>query len=344
MSFTIPRYLACTSTAANPLTLPGSASLESWHRADRGLTLSATLKRSPVTAPADITITSGSREQSIGLVFKITGTGGLGVSTYEAYLDGGVIPFQTGTTAASVLLVAVGLTLSLPALTYTVGDSYEGVVESWANLTPKSRLLSSVGLVSAKPTVLWRALNNNAVIRSPGGAGGFLENVGGDWASNLGSGTNKDFSVFLLCKTETAAPTSVRAWFAMGNTLDADTDWDIGIRNGTNNYVSTKVDDAGTGKTPNAGALDSNYHVVAVLARGATVDVRVDGATIMSGAAQNVGLSTFDTVCFFARHRGGVGGTNAMIGSIGEAVTYNIALTASDALTIENYLRAGWAL
>ncbi len=343
MSFTIPRYLACSSTAANPLTLPGSASLESWHRADQGLTIGATLRRSGTLPPADMTITAGNRQQSIGLAIK-TGAGALGVATYSAYLDGGVTPFQTGTTAASVVLTAVGLTVAMPAGTYSADNVYEGVVESWANLTSKTRTLSSVGMVSAQPSLLWRAQNNIAAVGSSGGSTGYLEQVGGDWASNLASGSDKGFSVFLVCRTDSASPSGVRVWFAMGNTLDADTDWDVGIRNGTNNYVTTKVDDAGSVQSSNAGSLDTNYHVVSAVQRGTTVDLRVDGVAIMTGAAQNVGLSTFDTVCLFARHRGGVGGTNAMGGGIGELITYSTPLAVSDVQAIEGYLRGSWAI
>lgn len=340
----IPRYLSCSSGAASPLTLPGSAALESWHRSDQGLTIGPTLRRVGGGAPADVTISAGDREQSIGLVIKITGAGGLGVATYAAYSDGGVgAPFQTGLMEASVVLTSIGLTLAMPPGAFNTSHSYEGVVESWANLTPKVRTLSSVGAVSAQPRIVPAAKNNRPTIHSSGGSTGFLQDVSSSWAADVGSGTDSDFSVFLMCKTDTAAPGSVQAFMSFGNSVNVDSLWEIGIRNGLNNYRSSKVDDGGAAAFSEGGSLDTLYHVLYLCQHGTTIDMRDNGSLVYSGSAQNVGLTTLDNVALFARLRAGAA-SNALSGEIGEVITYNTALSASDALTIEDYLRNGWGL
>ncbi len=329
-----------------PLSLPGKQYLESWHYAGRGLTLGATLKRAGTAAPADMTITAGNRQQSIALLIKIpTGGGGArGTATYEAYLTGGTgTPFQTGTTAASVVLTSIGLTIAMPSGTYSDDNTYSGVVESWANLTPKTRLLSSVGVVSAQPTLLWQAQNGKPTIHSAGGSTGYLQDLTSDWAASVASGTDSDFTAFLVCKTDSATPGGVLAWLSFCSSSDADPVWYVAAKNGTNDYRTGKIDDAGSAANADGGALNTSYHVLGIIQHGTTVDLYVDGTVVYSGNAQNVGITTLDIVCMFGLLRNGVF-TNAMVGAIGESITYNAALSAGEFAAVNGYLRSAWSL
>jgi hypothetical protein len=167
--------------------------------------------------------------------------------------------------------------------------------------------------------------------------------VTGDWASQVVSGTDTDFDIFLVCKTDDAAPSAVRAFLNFGNSADSDSNWSIAIRNGTNNYRTTKTDDGGTSVNVDGGALDTSYHVLRITQHGTTVDLRDNGSAIFTGSSQDVGLTTVDNVCLFALLRGGAS-TNALLGSVAEMITYNAALSAGDGLVVEQYLRTAWAL
>jgi hypothetical protein len=285
-------------------------------------------------------ITSGSRQQSIGLVIK-TGAGTRGVATYAAYIDGGTTPFQTGTTASSVVLTAIGLTISMPAGTYSADNVYTGVVESWTNQTPKTRLLVAPGIDSAKPTLTWHAQNNLPTIHSAGGSTGYMHDSSSDWAAQVASGTDSDFSVFLMANTDAPTPVGIEAWLCFGHSVDPDPYWIFAARNSTNLHRTEKKDDGGSAATADGSALDSNYHVFSIIQHGTTVDFRKDGSAIYTGTAQDVGVTTLDCVALFAILRA-TAATNTMAGAIGELITYNAALSAPDALTVEQYMRTGW--
>lgn len=325
-----------------PLTLPGAANIESWHEGGRGLTLGATLRRGGTAAPADMIITGGSRVQSLGLRIT-TSAGALGVATYAAYIDGGGSPIQTGPTAASVLLAPVGLTISMPSGTYSSDNVYEGVVESWANLTPKTRTLLSVGAVSAQPQVLWSAQNGRPAIHSAGGSTGYLIDSTSDWAAQVASGNDRAFTIFVVCKTDDAAPSGIRTMYGFGHGTNPDACWFLGIRNGTNVWKTQKIDDGAVSAQRELGALDTNYHVHRLVQHGTTVDHYIDGVLVYSGFAQDVGTTTLNVVALFALLRAGAA-TNALNGAICAEASYNTDLSPADLVAVEQYFRTGWAL
>jgi hypothetical protein len=329
-----PLYLGGGIT---PLLLPGADVLESWHYALRGLTLGSQLLEFGASISGNIVGITGNLNQSIGLVLDVTVAGLRGTAKFDAYIDGGVVPFATNlTTGASTAIPGLNITTAWPVGSYTVDNAYKGVVGSWSNLTPKTRTLIAPAALTSHPTIAWQAKNGKPTITSDGTNGKRLDDLTSDWASVLASGIDTPFTVIQMVKTDTVTPNAVRSWLALKNQTGS-AEWSASIKNGTNDYYSAKIDNVGAAAVSQGGALDLNYHVLTWRQNGTTCDLRKDGVAVFTGDGQNVGDSTFDAVSVLSQL-----GASSMIGAIGEMCTYRTALTNTEVNAIEAYMLSNW--
>lgn len=325
----------------SPLTLPGNASLELWLHAEAGTTLASTLLSSPgATGPLTI---SGSLTQPIALYLDLPTGGTVGVGTYRASIDGGNTFFQSGTTSSTILLTQIGITVAMPAGIYRALDTYTGVITQWDNQTPKTRTFTGDAAISHQPVVAYRAQNNHSVMRSSGTNAQHLIDQTSNLATTLGTGNDTVSTFILACRTATAAPTGPLGFFALNNTTDINPVYALEIRDSTNLYRSLKVDNAALAATVDAGALDTNFHVLRMVQHGTTVDLFRDGVSLFTGSAQNVAVCTFNSMSLFCLARGvTTGGSNGIAGDIGEIVAYSAALSDADCRAVEGYLKLKW--
>jgi hypothetical protein len=319
-----------------PLTLPGNASIESWHVADRGTTLATTLEAHGPATPPVLTI-SGNLAQSLGLYFDVPVGGPRGTATYRAFFDGGVTPFQTGPTGASVPLGGLGITVAMSNSTFDTGHTWNGKLAQWANQTPQARTLIATVTDATKPAILWNARNNRPAIYADANYGE-LKDTTSNWAANVAGGNDADFTIFLVSKVYTTSG-SFRQLLSFTNSGDPDSCWGMGT-SGATNWAALKKDDAGTQVFALGAGIDTNWHVHEVVQNGTTVDWVIDGTPLFTGSAQNVGVTTLDIAAFFS----GVAFGGVSDAAIGEALTYSTALSAVDRANIRTYLRTGWAI
>lgn len=328
-----------TAGGISPATLPGASQIESWHMSQRGVTMeSMTLEGG--TAHANAVTFSGNLNQSMAPYVDIVGAGSRGTATFDFYIDGGSTPYVSGlTTAASVSISGLGLAVQFPVGTYSADNTYTGLVNSWNNLTPKTRTLVSSGVGSQKPT-MEVGPNGRFVMHSIGSNSPRVRDITSDWATVLAGGSDTAFSIFMVCKTNQASPSGTQYWFSIANQGSANQRFGITGRN-SGAYGLVKLDDVATNVTVEGGTLDTGYHVLTIIHHGTTVDMSEDGVSLFSGSSQNVGSCTFDIVELFALGTSG-GASSQIEGSIGELITYHGV--HPDPGAIEDYLAAGWGL
>lgn len=335
MSLVLARRPLYRGSGVNPLLFPSAAFLESWHKADAGITLGTTLEAHGTTPPV-FTI-SGNLSQPIGLYLDCPVGGARGTATYRASLDGGVSFFQSGTTAASVPLTLLGITIAMSSSTFNTDNTWNGKLASWTNQTPATRTLLGNVVDGQKPAILWQAKNNLPAIYA-NGSYGEMKDVTSNWAANVVSGNDSDFSIFVVAKIFTTSG-SFRQLISFNNSADPDSCWGMGT-SGASNWAAFKQDDSGASQFALHAGIDTNWHVHEIIHHGTTVDWMIDGTALFTGSAQNVGVTTLDSVFFFSG--GSFGG--ASDAAIGEALLYNAALSSTDRADPRAYLRNRWAI
>ena len=127
---------------AKPWTLIGPQPFRAW-QTDFGLTIGSTLKLTG-TSPA-MTVT-GAAATSVAIRVEIQTTGAIGASTLRYSADGGATFIQSGVVTAATIACTgalAGVTLNLPAGTYTAGDFYRGTVSAWLDQIASQSLLQA---------------------------------------------------------------------------------------------------------------------------------------------------------------------------------------------------------
>jgi len=325
-----------------PLTLPGSADLQSWHDASLGLKLNAQLIGSGVTPPgvtfdADV-------DQSLAFRMDCTGSGARGVATYGLTLDGGLSYFQTGTTAFNVAVPLLGRTLVMNTGIYTILDQWITPCKQMANQTPKTRTLFGNGTDTNKPRIIPTNINGYPSLLGVGGTSSAMTDTTSAWAADVASGNARTWSAFLVVKAPSAAPSSVNAFFSFGDNTDADPAFLLGVRNGTNLWRTNRINDAGTSSTRDAGALDTNWNQFTWQQDGNNTTLRKNGSVLINNLSLGSGQTTLSSVALFALMRAGAV-TNVMAGNFTQMMTYSSAfMTGSTMLAIENWQRGRYAL
>ncbi|HTJ17846.1 MAG TPA: hypothetical protein VL494_13795 [Steroidobacteraceae bacterium] len=329
-----------------------SASLVCWLIADRGLALNSTTAATGTGAPAPVTL-SGNLNQSIGLVLKISDVSGgtsRGQAKFDVYVDGGTTPYITGlTTGASVSLtnggsLDLGITAAFPVGTYSVvnAHTYTATTASWTDQIA-GHVFSGTGGVTSSPRPIWQGLNNRPIITSNGSNNTRLSCT--DSFANTFSGNDTPITVFMVMKSNTAAPGASNPWLNFGNTGGGTTArFDFGVTN-TPAYRSTKTDDAASSALPSGGSIDTSFHYSSWNQAGTTMALRVDGSAVsLSGSgAQNVGTCTFNECLLFARNTAGTP-SNSIDGALAEVLIYSASLSADSVLEKETYLKSQWRL
>jgi lysophospholipase L1-like esterase len=122
--------------SVDPTTLPGAAALITTGRADRGITLGATMLRT--AGSAGVVTLTGPLTQAAAVYIVIRypgGTVGGGVATYDVSLDGGATFVENAVplTSAHTIPNTGGLTLNFAAATYGVGSQFRATVAQIAD-------------------------------------------------------------------------------------------------------------------------------------------------------------------------------------------------------------------
>jgi hypothetical protein len=317
-----------------PLSLPGNASLESWHDSSLGLQLAAQLIPTGVTPPgvtfdADV-------DQSLAFRQDTLTTGPRGTATYGLTLDGGLSYFQTGVTAFNVPVPLLGRTLIMNTGTFTAGDTYVAVCKKLVNQTPKVRTMFGAATDSAKPAIVPDSLNGFPALVGKGGTTGGMTDTTSSWALDLCSGATRDFTVFTVAKADSATPSAVRAFWSFGAVAAANPAYLFGVRNGTNLWRANRINDAGTSSTRDAGALDVAAHQWTFQMQSNNVSLWKDGALIINALSLGSGATTLNCAAFFCLFRNSAQ-ANAMQASLYQNLSYSAALTTSQRTSIQQY-------
>lgn len=328
---------------ASPLTFPGSSlTLASWHLANRGITLGATLIPT-LTNPA--VNFSGNINQSVPARLDILSGGVRGVATYGLTIDGGLSYFQSGLTATTVNVPSFGQAMTMNAGTYQV-DTYAFVVVSMANQTSLVRTLAGAPGTTdaARPRLNPNVQNGYAAMKGAGGTLGGLVDTSSTWAAEVCSGVQKDFTWCFVMADDTATPSSAVAFVSFAdNTLTAPI-YSFAVRNGTNTYRCRHTTDSGVQTLREAGALDVAFHVFTVQQSGGGLcSAWVDGVNIVNGLTWGTAVqTTCSNVGLFCTNQG-----NVQIGAdrfqFLEMVTYTNALPTAQRQQVEGYLKGKYA-
>lgn len=314
---------------ASPLTFPSAGTLASWHLSTRGVTLGAQLIPTVGTDPA--VSFSSNINQSVPARMDIILGGIRGVSTYGLTIDGGLSYFQTGLTATSVNVPAFGQAMTMNSGLYTALNTYAFVVVSMANQTPLARTLAgATGVTDAnRPRILPNVLNGYPSIKGNGGTLGGLVDTTSSWASDVCSGTAKDFTWIFVMADDTATPSSAVPFMSFSDNVSAIPLYAFTVRNGTNVYRCQHVTDANASTLREAGTLDVAFHTFVVMQSAGLCFAWVDGVNIVNGLSWGAAtLTTCTNVGLFCTNRGNAqAGTNRF--QYVEGVTYTNALPTS---------------
>lgn len=339
----IPFY----NRGVTPLTLPQAGHLQSWHASSLGLTLGTALVPTIGTDPAvnwdsDVALSLSPR-------LDIIIGGARGVATYGLTLDGGLSYIQTGFTATFVAVPLLGHTLIFNTGLYTAGNQYFCVCKTIANQTPKLRTLNGSATDSSKPRIIAKYNNNFPCLRGVAGTSGALLDITSTWAADVASGTNRNFSVLFTGATGSAAPSSVQAFWSIGNTgaIDPDPAFYFATRNGTNLWRTGRLNDAGASSVRDAGAIDVNPHCFAytVSANSVTLTLFNSGGStlLINNLSLGSGATTLDAVAIGCLYLNS-GQVNTMQFSFLEMTTYDVALTGTDLLENAAYFTGKYSL
>lgn len=333
--------VAVYGVGASPLTFASSATLASWHVANKGITLGATLI--PTLSNPAVNF-SGNINQSVPARLDILTGGVRGVATYGLTIDGGLSYFQSGVTATSVNVPAFGQAMTMASGTYQV-DTYAFVVVSMDNQTTLVRPLAGAAGTTdaARPRLNPNVQNGYAAMKGAGGTNGALVNTASTWGADVCSGVQKDFTWVFCMADDNATPSSAVPFVSFGDNSSAIPVYQFTVRNATNVYRCWHVTDANATTLREAGSLDTAFHVFSVRQSGGNVSAWVDGANIVNALSWGAATqTTISNVSIFGSNRGGSqAGTNRF--QFLEMMTYTSALSTADRQQLEGYLKGKYA-
>lgn len=270
---------------ANPRGLPNNAALRSYEHFPPNVTLHATLDASLALAtPQSITLSSSSGlTQCADIIVTITGTGGLGVGTASWSLNGSApVSF---TLQASVALVGTPFSLGFPVATYTATDVYRSVVSqftdrngnTWVGESASALVLPFIDLVNGMPTI-----RTSGVRR--------LWTSTSTLSASLINGVRTPFSLFWTGRFNGSLvdPVNVMPLVSISNGSSGQAIFYFAVFNG--NWISGKRGDSGGTTIVTGSAADNAFHTFQLIHSGTSIQVLVDGVSVMN-AAQNVAAS-----------------------------------------------------
>ena len=157
-----------------------------------------------------------------------------------------------------------------------------------------------------------------------------------DGLSSVASGVDKPFTFSCVFKSFDPAGTGdSQSLMSFGKTGNVTPVHDLFLRLASSDYDTDRRDDASSQVTLQGGTTDSSWHYLVLAFDGTSVDVRVDGVSVASGA-MNVGTMTVDTYSVYVHRRGGEDGW--FYGQSIENGLYNVGLSGGDFTTLETYL------
>jgi hypothetical protein len=314
-----------------------SATLRFWY--DQS---SYTIGGTPVaggTSPPVVTFT-GTLKQPLGILVT-TSDGARGVATYSVWLNNGVGPaYQTGTTAATVLISGTGITINFPSGTYHANNTYKAIASVVVDkVVPATNDLANV-TAGQRPQIIVAGPGGLQTMRYNGTSDRHFNTTSGVWNTVFG-GLNSPFTVIWIGGIVINQVGTTAFWCA-GNTTDANLPNVTLKKNGVNSYQITRRATAGVISTidslafPNVGPKVIIWRFDGVESR-----LRVNGLDIIGGESMVPGTNsianslTLNQMCVSAIKTTATG--NFANNDMSEFVGFQGAVADDELFRLENY-------
>src|SRR5882724_490176 len=194
--------IAMFGQGVTPLTLPGSATIRTWHVSTRGLQLTSSLLGSGSGTPPVCNYDAAINESiPLRMDCLVGGARGDGISKVGFTIDGGFSYFQQSFTATFVSVPNIGRTLTMGTGTFVAGQQWVSPIATCLNQAPVAATLSGPATDSSKPVLDPLILNGFPGIRRTNGP---LTDTTSTWAADVASGTNKSFTWMVAYRLTTA--------------------------------------------------------------------------------------------------------------------------------------------
>lgn len=288
---------ASTLTVLGSLTPTGvtSATLKAWWRTPESLQYGGTPLASGTTPPA-VTLTGTLTQQIYGWQMSITGGGARGVATYAISHDNGATVAQSGTTAATVVDGATGITVNFPTGTYNVNNVYKAVISQLNDRVAANTL--SNGTSGQRPFPFANVINGFTATRFNSASSTDRLNCTTSLANDVCGGTNAPFTIFFVIRNR-AMPVSKATILRFGNTGSTANGFELQIdsSSGTSVYVAVRRGNADPAGLTISSEIPATLRAHIGIARfdGTNFLLRIDGVDLIGGDNPTVagtGLAT----------------------------------------------------
>jgi hypothetical protein len=152
------------------------------------------------------------------------------------------------------------------------------------------------------------------------------------------TGTDKPYSIFIVCRPDTLSGTRTLTSFSRSSTA---TPYETHRISGAT-IDSAKRDDASTTTNPNISGVTLATHIYSIITTGTSLSVYQDG-TLLGTNTFDVGATTLDQAFIGVLYRAGaVVASTYFAGAIPEIILFDSAKGTTDRQAIEAYLTAEW--
>lgn len=161
--------------------------------------------------------------------------------------------------------------------------------------------------------------------------------------SSLMSGNDKPFTVIWVGKQ--ASNVGNRTFWGTNNSANSMSNHRFRC-NGTTSYHSDRRDDAGSNTSVSGSTPNTSTHVFALRFTGTATSFFRDSVAIYENSAQNVGTITLTSFSVGAWYRNASGEVTEeyLNGDFFEMAVYDSALSASDCVSVSDYLKTKWGV